>query len=116
MQEHSMIHVQKVGVVMVIKPQSALVGECLAACRRQLNDSLQSLKSRVIIDLSETTLIQSEGLEFLVDAQQSCLQQGGRLALAAPTELCADAIEISGLKECISLFSDLRSALGDFAR
>lgn len=111
-----MIQVQKVGVVTVLKPQSALVGECLAACRRQLNDCLQTLKSRLIIDLSETSLIQSEGLEFLVDAQQACLQRGGRLALAAPTELCADALEISGLKECISLFSDLRSALGDFAR
>lgn len=111
-----MIQVQRVGIVMVIKPQSALVGECLAACRCQLTECLRSQKSRLIIDLSETTLIQSEGLEFLIESQQACLQHGGRLALTSPTELCADILQISGLKECIAMFNDLRSALGDFAR
>lgn len=111
-----MIQVQRVGIVMVMKPQSAMVGECLAACRSQLGEFLRAQKSRLIFDLSETTLIQSEGLEFLIDSQQACLQQGGRLALTSPTELCADIIEISGLRECIAMFNDLRSALGDFAR
>lgn len=111
-----MIHVQRIGIVTVLKPQSALVGDCLNACRQQLNECLGAMRTRIVVDLSESSHVQSDGLEFLVESQQACLKQGGRLAISSPTELCADILDVSGLKECIAVFGDLRTALGDFAR
>lgn len=111
-----MIHVLKVGVVTILKPQAALIGECLVACRRHLLENLHNLKSRLIIDFSEVPLIQSEGLEFLLEGQQACLRQGGLLAVCAPNELCKEILSISGLRDSIGVFPDLRSALSEFAR
>ncbi len=111
-----MIQVQRVGNVMVLKPQAALVGECLQACRRQLNETIAGRKTRLVIDLSETLLIQSEGLEFLIESQQACLQQGGRLSLASASELCREILDICGLSTRITMFQDLRTALADYAR
>jgi anti-anti-sigma factor len=111
-----MIHVLRVGVVTVLKPRAAMIGEGLSACKRHLQDQLQNLKSRLIFDFSEVPLIQSEGLEFLVEAQQACLQQGGSVAICAPNELCKEVLSICGLQHSIGIFPDLRSALSEFAR
>ncbi len=104
-----------VGSVSVIKATHSLQGDSLQQCRRSLEDCLAKRRSSIILDLSESPLINSEGLEFIVDAQQQCLACGGMLVLAEPQPLCDEILSITGVNECVSVFHDLRSALSEFS-
>lgn len=111
-----MLGVQNIGSVSVVKARSALSGECLSLCRQAFDDCLNNRRAFLVLDLQECPLIDSEGLEFIVDSQQSCLGRGGRMAIAEPQPLCEEILEITGVKEYVAVFSELRAALGDFAR
>ena len=108
--------IQTVGSVSVIKAANSLQGDSLQQCRRSLADCLDNRRSAIVLDLSESPLLSSEGLEFIVDAQQQCLARGGMLVLAEPQPLCAEILAITGVDECVSVFQDLRSALSDFTK
>jgi len=70
---------------------------------------------QVVLDLREVTLIDSAGLESLLDLQETCLRRGGALKVAAPNHLCRDILRVTGLDEQIESYSDVVSAVGSFA-
>lgn len=111
-----MSQVQTIGSVSIVKAQSSLQGDSLALCRKSIEDCFVERRSFIILDLSESALINSEGLEFIVDTQQKCLTRGGKLVVAEPQPLCAEILEITGVEDCVAVFKDLRSALSDFAK
>jgi anti-anti-sigma factor len=111
-----MLDIQMVGSVSILKARSALTGDSLAQCRKHLDECLSRRRSLIVLDLSDSPLIHSEGLEFIVDAQQRCLSHGGKLVVAEPQPLCAEILSITGVEACVAVFHDLRSALSDFAK
>ncbi len=108
--------IQSVGSVSIIKTTNSLQGDSLEQCRRSLADCLAKRRSSIILDLSESPLINSDGLEFIVDAQQQCLACGGMLVVAEPQPLCAEILNITGVENCVAVFQDMRSALSDFSK
>lgn len=111
-----MLNVQNIGSVSVIKARSALTGECLAMCKQAYEDCIANRRTSLVLDLHDSPLINSEGLEFIVDAQQGCLSRGGRLAVVEPQALCEEILSMTGVSDYVAVFSDMRSALTDFAR
>ncbi len=111
-----MLGVQNIGSVSVIKARNSLVGDCLQQCRQAVHDSLANRRMMLVLDLSECPLLASEGLEFIVDAQQSLLSRGGRMVLAEPQPLCKEVLEITGLSDYVMVSDDLRSALREFSQ
>lgn len=108
--------VQTIGSINVVKVGNSLTGDCVQQCRKLLDDCLATQRVNVVLELSDAPLIDSTGLEFIVDAQQACLARGGRLVVATPQPLCAEILEITGVDGCLGVFRDLRSALSDFAK
>ncbi|MCA9191145.1 MAG: STAS domain-containing protein [Planctomycetales bacterium] len=111
-----MISVQTIGSITVLKPRSALVGECLTLCRQAIKDSLHRHRTHLIVDLTECPLVASAGLEMLLDSQTECLRLGGKLVISEPQDLCNEIFDITGVSESVGVFKDMRSALSDFAR
>ncbi|QDV28130.1 STAS domain-containing protein [Aureliella helgolandensis] len=111
-----MLGVQNVGAVSVIKADGAMIGEALQECRKSLEDCMGRRRFQIVLEMSNCPLVNSESLEFIVDAQEDCLGRGGKLVLAEPQSLCREVLEITGIDERIAVFDDLRSALTDFAR
>ena len=111
-----MIGIQSVGSVSIIKAKNALIGECITHCRNSIDECLASRRPFIVLDLSESPLIDSEGLEFILDVQKLCLSRGGRLVVAAAQPLCEEVLQITGVDDCVAVFKDLRAALSDFAR
>lgn len=107
---------QTVGSVNIIKARSSLASEGLNQCRKSLDDCLAQRRSFIVLDLSASPLINSEGLEFIVDSQHRCLAEGGRLVIAASQPLAAEILQITGVADCVGVFDDMRSALSDFAK
>ncbi len=108
--------IQSVGAVNVLKTSSSLIGESLNHCRQALHDSLANRCALIVLDLRDSPLINSEGLEFIVEAQRQCLARGGRLVLAEPQPLLAEILFITGVEQSVAVFTNLRAALGDFAK
>lgn len=108
--------VQNIGAVSVIKPRSAMTGEVLQQCRQSVEECLLHRRLLLVLDMSDCPLVNSEALEFLIDAQQQCLGRGGKLVIAEPQPLCQEVLHITGVGEHVAVFDDLRSALSDFSK
>ncbi|HBE69660.1 MAG TPA: hypothetical protein DDW52_16060 [Planctomycetaceae bacterium] len=111
-----MLNVQTVGSVNVIKVRSALQDECLANARKTVQDCLDKRRFWLILNLHDCPLINSQGLEFIVDSQQDCLARGGRLVVAEPQPLTSEILGVTGIDEQVAVYRDMRGALSDFAR
>eukprot|EP00913_Durusdinium_trenchii_P019517 g18347.t1 len=73
---------------------------------------LESGSGRVVFDMREVSLIDSSGLEGLIDLQEQCLRKGGALKLAGPSNLCSDILHVTGIDEQIEIFPDPVTAAG----
>ncbi len=88
-----------------VEDASTVVDECLAAGQ-----------PRLVLDLREIPLLDSAGLEFLLEVRDRCIERGGQLQLAAPNVLCRDILEVTGVTSDFELFSDAVEAAGSFAQ
>lgn len=108
--------IHTIGAVSIIKAGTSLAGDGLNQCRQGLDDCLALRRALLILDLSDSPLINSQGLEFIVDAQEQCLSRGGKLVVAEPQALCREVLYITGVDQRVAVFDNIRNALGDFAR
>lgn len=104
------------GAIDVIKAPATLSGSDCNQCEADIRASVNRHRVRIVLDMSSTALIDSKGLEMLLDCNEVCLKRGGELVLAGPTPLCAEILDITGIEQELNCHKDLRSALGSFAR
>jgi anti-anti-sigma factor len=65
---------------------------------------------RVLVDLSEVDYISSIGVQMLVNAANSIASRGGKMALFSPQSSVLDVLDLTGILQVISIYSDLESA------
>ena len=65
---------------------------------------------RVLVDLSEVDYISSIGVQMLVNAANSIAGRGGKMALLNPQPSVLDVLDLTGILQVISIYSDLDSA------
>src|SRR5215216_461560 len=64
---------------------------------------------RVLVDLSEVDYISSIGVQMLVNAANSIASRGGKMALLNPQSSVLDVLDLTGILQVISIYSDLES-------
>lgn len=104
------------GAVEIIAPAAALTHEQadeLVAAIAQRPAGGQPL---VVIDLGQVPLVDSAGLESLLEIQQSVRQSGGSLKLAAPSQLCEEIFRITGVCQQLDTYPDVKAAVRSFVR
>lgn len=104
------------GAIDVIKAPATLSGSDCEQCASEIRNSVNRHRVRIVLDISNTALIDSKGLEMLLDCNETCLKRGGELVIAGPTPLCAEILDITGIEQELNCHKDLRSALGSFAK
>lgn len=87
------------------KDLDALFDECLGAGQ-----------PRIVLDLEAVPLIDSAGLELLLEFQERCVERGGTIKLAAPTPLCRDILTVTDMISRFEVLPDRLSAVGSFAQ
>jgi anti-sigma B factor antagonist len=70
---------------------------------------------RVIVDLTETTFVDSSSLGVLIGAHRRLKSRGGRLAVACDREAIVKTFRITGLDSVFSLVDSVEAALGERA-
>jgi stage II sporulation protein AA (anti-sigma F factor antagonist) len=106
----------KQGTVDVIgcdRPVDAEVAEQFAVFARQ---HIAAGQPRLVLDLSETPIVDSAGLETILQLHDDCTPRGGQMRIASPTPLVRDILEVTHVADSIEVFDDLSEAVGSFAQ
>lgn len=106
---------KKQGALDVIEAAAPILRESCPDFLAVAETCLEEGTGQVVLDMSEVSLIDSAGLEALVDLQDRCLRHGGVLKLGGPTHLCEDILRVTGVDEQIELYPDVVTAMGSFA-
>ena len=70
---------------------------------------------RVVVDLTETTFVDSSSLGVLIGAHRRLKSRGGRLVVACDREAIVKTFRITGLDSVFSLVDSVEAALGERA-
>jgi anti-sigma B factor antagonist len=111
-----MICVETQGAVDVIDIEGVLNAESLEELHRVTAPSLGRGVPMLVVDLGEVPLIDSCGLEGLLDLRDAAEQRGGNVKLVGLNKLCADIMKVTGLDKQFEILSDAKRGVGSFAK
>jgi anti-anti-sigma factor len=104
------------GAVELIQGDVPLNLDHIAEVEELLAECEAAGQPRIVIDLDLVPLIDSTGLELLLDLRDRCLQKGGAVKLASPNNLCEEILRITGVGEKFEIYGDSVAAAGSFAQ
>lgn len=104
------------GAVHVILGDDPLNVEYIDTVAKLLDECLGAGLPRAAVDLQKVPLIDSAGIELLLEYRDKCQRSGGDLKLAAPNRLCEDILCVTGVEQELEVFSDILLAVGSFVR
>lgn len=104
------------GSVEVVQLGDRLTIEEADSVRVLVDEAICSSVPQVIIDLRRLRLIDSAGLELLVDCSANCVARGGQLRLCGAGPLILDILRVTGLSRQFAINQDVVAAAGAFAR
>ena len=107
---------ERQGTVDVIRGADALIVQHLEQFAELLRECLDGGQPKAVLDLHQVPLIDSAGLELLVDFQERLQQLGGALKLAGVNPLCSDVLDVTGIRASLEVFPEVLSAVGSFVR
>ena len=110
-----MARIEKHGSIYVVRSEGPLRADAITPIGEMVAAKLSGSMPAIIVDFSSTPLVDSRGLEWLLEMSEECCRRGGCLRLCSVGELCADLLRITGVGSSIESFPDLNSALGSFA-
>ena len=111
-----MFQLSKQGAVAVVSGSEPIKLDQAGQLAGTIDRVAQGGQPMAVLDLQRIPLIDSAGLESLLDAQDTIERRGGNLKMAAPNELIRDILRVSGVAERFEIFSDVKTAVGSFAR
>jgi len=110
------IRVETQGAVDVLQVDGTLNAEQTTELAAALEQVTKAGAPMVVCDLSEVQLIDSAGLEWLLDAADEISLGGGTMKLAGTTPLVADILRVSGVGQRFEMFDNVKSGVGSFSR
>lgn len=111
-----MFHHKRQGTVDVISVKGPFNVDVIDEVKTFVEPWLHRGIPKIVLDLEGVQLIDSAGLEFLLELQERCLQKSGELQIAGAAGLCRDALCITGVADRFESFTDATSAVGSFSR
>jgi anti-anti-sigma factor len=110
-----MAPVEKQGAVGVIRPKGPIDAAHCPALRESALAGLGPGRPMLVVDLHDVPLLDSAGLEMLVELRDKIEAKGGAVKLASVNALCADILRVTGVGDRFEQFAQARQAVGSFA-
>ena len=108
------IQQRRQGAVTVLKLEGPLAGSDAAELKRCLLEAQRDSLGRLVLDASAIPLIDSKGLEALVEVTQVMEQSGKALKLCTTNETVREVLELTGLAGMFEHFEDVNAAVRSF--
>ena len=97
----------------VLTPYGEIDAYSAPALRAQVIDALESAEvTHLVVDLTQTTFLDSSALGVLVGALKRVREKGGRLDIVRPAAGSRRIFEITNLDRVLDLHDTLEGALG----
>jgi anti-anti-sigma factor len=109
-----MFEQKRQGAIDVIGGGDRISGEHVAELAAVLTGCLQRGQPRVVLDLQGIALVDSAGLELLLETHDECQRMGGAIKLANPGALCSEVLKLTGVGARFEVFGDTGSAIRSF--
>ena len=104
----------KQGAINVISGTLPLSGDALDLLEASLTECMSEGQPRAVLDLRAVPLIDSAGLERLLDMRDRFEQKAGALKLAGANPLCRDILSVTGVASYFEAFPEVSQAVGSF--
>lgn len=111
-----MFQISKQGAVQVLSGDQPLTNHNVGDVTSLVEETLVRNESRVVFDFGNVAFLDSAGLELLLTLREKFLKGGGSLQIARPNALCHDILVATGVAEQFTIFDDLSTAIGSYAR
>ncbi|RPG14508.1 MAG: anti-sigma factor antagonist [Phycisphaera sp. TMED9] len=98
------------GRLCVVQVDGECVGESAESLRRACVERFTGGAKDVILDVSKTSLIDSAGLEVLLDLTDLATEQRGRCLLAGPEDPLRSILEITRIADRLEVHDAVESA------
>lgn len=79
--------------------------------RKKIVNSVSKAKTKLIIDLSGVTYIDSSGIAILIDGLKRCIEKKISFFLAQPSKAVLDMLELALLEDVFNIKDTLEEAL-----
>ncbi len=104
----------KQGAINVISGTLPLSGDALDLLDNAFTECLNEGQPRAVLDLRNVPLIDSAGLERLLDLRDRFQKKTGVLKLAGVNPLCQDIFSVTGVSSYFEVFPEVSQAVGSF--
>ncbi|MBN1852754.1 MAG: STAS domain-containing protein [Pirellulales bacterium] len=111
-----MIERSKQGAIDVVQASDPINIDYAEMFRNVFSIYAEAGQPHVVLDLQAIPLIDSAGLELLLDIQEKYRHRGGTLKLAAANPLCRDILHVTGMDKLFEIYDDSVTAVGSFVR
>src|SRR3972149_38211 len=109
-----MFEQKRQGAIDIIAGGDRISGDRVAELASMLDTCVKHGQPRVVLDLQGVALINSAGLELLVNVQEQYQRMGGAIKLANPGSLCGGVLKVTGVAARFEVFGDSGSAVRSF--
>lgn len=111
-----MFAVKSQGAVEVVVPNVPLKSEAVDELRDTVAHCLGDGLPMLVLNMHDVPLLDSAGLESLLDIRDKVQKRGGQVKLAALTPLAQDILRVSGIGRHFDCHSDEKSAVRSFVQ
>ena len=109
------INTQNYSDVTVLELQGEFDADLAEPLKDTVAEAMAAGRKRVVMDMSNVSGIDSQGLELLLWVRQSCRQSRTQLKLAGLDETLEKILEITGLQTEFDRHAELAEAVKSFA-
>ena len=111
-----MIEESMQGAITVIGSDEPLTVENVADAAAALQRCFGDGPPMAVLNMARITLLDSVGLELLLNAHDSFAERGGAFKLAAANPLCEDVLSVTGVGDELELYDEVTLAVRSFLR
>lgn len=104
------------GAVDVVSGGDRIAGEHVEELAALLESRLDRGQQQIILDMQSIALVDSKGLEMLLDVLEKCQRMGGALKLASPGVVCREVLKATGVGLRFEIFRDVSAAVRSFVQ
>src|SRR5829696_7681651 len=94
------------GAVDVISGGDRISGEHVAELGALLEGRVERGQPQIVLDLQSIVVIDSTGLELLLDFQEKCARMRVAMTLANVGPLCLEVLKATGVRAMFEIFRD----------
>lgn len=105
---------QRLGAVMVLKPQGPVTGADADLLRSRLQAVLARSLGRCVLDASAVAFVDSRGLEALLEVSEELSQSGRALKVCAANETLREVLDLVGIAPAFEMFEDVNTGVRSF--